>query len=548
MVATTSARQLGDEHSVGVGSVARSAHDGGIVSLTQRMAHQEAMAAFGEFRQRLPEVRMLTSTLSGGDQQTLQSGVAFAQQLAGTYDVLDSTDWRHNSAYVHLDADQQRELEGSLVQTLYALASANLMLAEDATEASKRDDRLRLALRANRSALAIGPANAALRTLNAQSERIRRMMSSEAVDADASEPEVRLPESDNQPNYLTANSLLENGQYEDAVRQLEQIRREDPYDIAVWFMLGQAYGALGRLSDAEACFSICISMWPDSHLGYFHRGRCRLERENYDAGAADFTESLARKTDYVPAMINRAICLRKLGQFETAELDLTQAIDCQASQTRVYFLRSEIRQQLGDAVGAAADREMGLRLTPRDELSWIARGLAQLRQDPRTALHDFQMATALNPRSYAAWRNIAHIYAERLHRPQDAISVLNRLQHDSSLPLGEIVSRGVLSARLGKRDEALADAQHVLGHSPNAKELFQVACIYSLTSLPDNSDAEIALRLLEKAIVLEPQWLLIAMKDPDLNKLRLHAEFRPTLERHREPLHREQMTTTTKPE
>jgi tetratricopeptide (TPR) repeat protein len=343
--------------------------------------------------------------------------------------------------------------------------------------------------------------------------------------------------------YLLANSLLENGQYEDAIRQLEDLRRRDPYDISLWFTLGQAYGGLGRLADAEACFSICVAMWPESYLGYYHRGRCRLETQQYVTALADFSEALLRKADYVPALINRAVCHRELKQLEAADADLTHAIELGADQTRVYLLRSEIRGQLGDSQAAAADHELGMRLTPNDELSWIARGLARLRQQPDQALCDFQMATQFNPRSYAAWRNIAHVYAERLNRPQDALAVLNRLLDHADHPLEDLVSRGVLSARLGQRDAALDDARQVLRRLPGAKELFQVACIYSLTSAPDNGDAQVALATLEKAIAMEPRWLAMAMKDPDLTKLRTHKRFAQKVSQLRERSEGEQIIT-----
>jgi tetratricopeptide (TPR) repeat protein len=247
--------------------------------------------------------------------------------------------------------------------------------------------------------------------------------------------------------------------------------------------------------------------------------------------------------DYIPALINRAVSLREMAQFEQAESDLTRAIELEAPQSRVYLLRADIRDHLGDPAGAAADREQGLRLTPSDELSWIARGLARLREAPEQSLLDFQMATRLNPRSYAAWRNIAHVYAERLNRPQDAIAVLNGLLEWSDRPATDLVSRGVLLARLGQRDKAHHDARRVLTLSPAAKEQFQVACIYALTSGPDNDDADVALALVEKAIAIEPRWLPYALKDADLAKLRAHRDFARTIAQLSERMRREQRLT-----
>jgi serine/threonine protein kinase/tetratricopeptide (TPR) repeat protein len=510
-----------------------------LVSRGHSLARQSAMTQLNELRRQMPEVRVLTSSLSGLDRSTLERGAAIARRWVDAYGVMENDDWRSDEEFAYLDSSGRSEVEVSLVQSLYSIASADILLAQGETDASRRAQRLEDARRANLCAASIGSPPGVSAILTDQNGRIEQMMSRNVATPDTPSS-MYLPGSiDAQaagasPNILWANSLLDSGRYEDAVEQLDELRRRDPYDTSVWFMLGQSYGALGRLADADACFSVCIAMWPDSYLGYFHRGRCRLDAQRYGDAAGDLAESLARNADYIPALINRAICLRELGKYTEAEADLTRAVELKANQTRIYLLRSEIRQRMGDAQGAAADRQLGMRLTPVDELSWISRGLARLHDEPQMALRDFQMATHLNPQSYAAWRNIAHIYAERLNRPEDALAVLNQLLEHSRQPMGDRVSRGVLSARLGKRPEAHEDARYALGHAPSAKELLQVACIYSLTSEPGNTDADVALDLLEQAVTREPRWLRVALSDPDLIKLRSHSAFHETVTRLRE--------------
>ena len=245
----------------------------------------------------------------------------------------------------------------------------------------------------------------------------------------------------------------------------------------------------------------------------------------YSDAAADFDETLIRKDDYIPALINRGVAQRGLKDYKAARSDFDRAIECGAEQTRVYFLRAEVRSRLGDSAGAHEDQTTGLSLTPTDEKSWIKRGLVQLKSDPDAALADFQAALKVNPISHAALRNIAHVYAEAQHRWNESLEVMNQLIDVHNQQLDDVISRGVLLARLGRREDAIKDARLALSQNATAKQLFQVACIYSLSSKSHPADAHVALSLIDRAITLEPKWLQTAISDPDLESIRSMPEF-----------------------
>ncbi len=191
--------------------------------------------------------------------------------------------------------------------------------------------------------------------------------------------------------------------------------------------MGNAYAATGQWSEAEQAFTICTLMWQDSYFGYFQRGLCRLDRQHYEQAERDFTKALAHRPDLTAAMINRAVARTQLGKHAAALDDFNRALNNGATQTRIYFLRSDLRRKLGDPQGAAADYAHGLQAIPHDEKSWIKRGLAKLSVDPGGALDDFRQALRVNPRSHAALRNLAHIYAEHRHDPETALDSIDRL-------------------------------------------------------------------------------------------------------------------------
>jgi tetratricopeptide (TPR) repeat protein len=169
-----------------------------------------------------------------------------------------------------------------------------------------------------------------------------------------------------------------------------------------------------------------------------------------------------------------------------------------------------------------------------DERSWIARGLARLGSDPAAALADFDQALTLDPTSRDALQNKAHVLAEKLpaktpdEKQQLTLQAIEQL--DKALALYPDFAparsgRGVLLARLGKRDAAVADARGALQRDTRPEVLYQVACIYALTVKEQPDDRLEALRLLAAALRQGYGHELLEI-DSDLDLIRNNPEFR----------------------
>ena len=99
--------------------------------------------------------------------------------------------------------------------------------------------------------------------------------------------------------------------------------------------------------------------------------------------------------------------------------------------------------------------------------------------------------------------------------------------HPSSVKA--LAGRGVLLARLGRREAALGDAQAALAIGDDAATSYQVAGLYALTSRHHPADLAEALRLLSVALRKDASWLKVVPNDPDLNPIRDRAEFQELL-------------------
>ncbi len=222
-------------------------------------------------------------------------------------------------------------------------------------------------------------------------------------------------------------------------------------------------------------------------------------------------------------------------------------------------------ERLGDKAKADQDHADALVCIPTTELDWTRRGTMRLRQDPGGARLDFEQALRLNPNSLAARQNLAHVFAELLSQPVDALIHLSRLVEVDSSNAERWASRGVILARLGRMSDALTDlsqaakilSQASVARAANPLVAYQVACGYSLvaaqlekgitdttqttprpsneeqaeilseTKMPSQSQiTTVALKWYKFALQYRADVAQIAMTDPDLVWLRGQAEFK----------------------
>jgi tetratricopeptide (TPR) repeat protein len=164
------------------------------------------------------------------------------------------------------------------------------------------------------------------------------------------------------------------------------------------------------------------------------------------------------------------------------------------------------------------------------------------------SLADFDKALQLNPRSVSALQNKAHAFdqmplrqsalpfppwvadkllavRERLEQTKQAIAALDKALAIAPDYVLARHDRGVLLARLGKRTEALADAQEALKRDTTPLTLYTVACIYALTTKEQPDDRLEAFRLLAAALRQGFGANLIEI-DTDLVALRPYPEFK----------------------
>ena len=483
---------------------------------TSRM--HEAQTAFNlqVAQQNLQQVRALVC-IPDGDQSFLKEAIKISE--ASIRPFIDNGE---GFASVSISPKDKDKFERCVSEHLYHNANAHLKLARQASDKSTATRRLNSAKRSNHSALALQ---------NSVSQSLLRsqkmLIDSLSQDSRSTEQFVATDKTELDPIFSLLQSIEANGLIA-STGQLEKLRDDNPYDMSIWLLLGNAYANAGRLREADSCFTACSVMWKDSAVSLVQRGACRAEMELYSDAERDFEMVLSLRPDYIPAIINRAAVRGKLKRFEEAIEDLERAEQLGTTQTRIYFMRADFHRELGQLEEAERFFKRGLAEQPTDANSYIKRGLAQLATDSKLALIDFESALAIEPHSRAAAINAAYVLAERLGEIESAIEILDELiERDSHYE--DIASRGVYLARIEDYEKAIADAKTSIAINQSPETIYRVACVYALASRSDSKATNESFRHLRSAIALKPLLAQIAATDADLTPLRSDVRFKNTL-------------------
>lgn len=483
----------------------------------------EAATAWRNFQNELKTAQFLLYTRTTEPDQ-LAAGAAVGKKLLQGYRVLENSPWQQAMLVQALPDEERQRLGDSMAELLLLTARAVIVQHDDDRTSDPGKAAFQQALAMNELAEHCSSDAASSSGLWRQRAQLQALVGQEAHAAKSQERVMALPLRTAADHYWLASDHIAAGQLRVALPLLQKATQLEPSNFWAWFVFGNCCDRLGMDARAEACYATCVALKPDFHWAYFNRGLALYRQQVYHLACDDFDAVLALRPDLADAYLNRALSRQGLQQFKEAEQDLTAALD-HGGPTRLYFLRARVREKLGNKKGANADTLEAMRLPPQDEKSWIARGIYQLNRDPKAALADFEQALRVNPHSADALQNKAHVLAEKMGQNQESLKALNRLLELYPDSVKARNGRGVVLARLGKRDAALRDAEETLRRDATPPRLYQVACIYALTSKLNSDDRLQAFQLLSAALRSGYGFQYLEI-DTDLDPIRALPEFR----------------------
>ena len=500
-----------------------------LVIRSNRLKHFEAKDKFNLFQGKSLDAQFLLYGRSY-DPEKLDQGIRQCHAALDQYQVLDNPDWRLLPQVRNLEEKDRRKLQEDIGETLFLAARATFDRGIQDSAHPRQEDLL-LALDLSRSASRCYDADKVPQSIWLQQAELLKQQGrmDEAVILFQKAEKVR--DRTAQDCYLAGHLLAMQGNLRKARPLLEEAVQKDPRSFSAWFLRGECYSDSLDHGEASASYSVCIALRPDFPGAWFNRGLAHLRGGNFSRAVADFhqTINLGRASglerENAEVYLNRALAQEGLKHYSEAIADLDKALELGTPRTQVYFYRAAVREKAKDLEGANRDREIGMRLKPTDEQSWVARGLARMDKDPKGAIADFDEAIKLNPQSFPALQNKAHVLADLVKDDREAVQVLDTiLAKYPENPMAR-AGRGVSLARLGQREKALADAEDALLTDTRPPNLYQVACIYALTSRQNPQDRLRAFELLSYGLK-GGFGLDIVDSDNDLDPIRQTPEFR----------------------
>lgn len=494
----------------------------------ERLARLEVRGRLARFESEARDAQYFM-TLRAEDRRHERAAVDSSRRALSRFGALDDPAWWRSASVGRLpDAERARLREGA-GDLFLLLARADVLDGFDRAETGADRERLQAtyssALAWSLRAEQAYPEGKVPRALWIQRADVAHLRGDLEEANHLLEQAERTPLRGARDGYLLALEAIDMGRYREARSLLNDAVSVDPSDFGAWSALAYCHRRLGSLGEAAACYRTCVALRPTHAGSWFDRGEMNLRRGEAGAAAADFERALRLRPGWTEALVNLSLARMAVGDYRAAEGTLTEVLERGAPPTRLLYLRAEVRSALGDAEGAARDRQEADRSEPSDEAGLLARGFARQEIHPLAALDDYKSALAINPRSFEALKNSAYLLAERLDRTEDAVRMLDRVVEFYPDDIAARSSRGVLLARLGRRGPALADATAALRSGGDAEIVYQVAGIYALTSREVTSDVDEAMSLLAMALAGGTGLDLID-DDPDLAPIRGLPRFR----------------------
>lgn len=495
----------------------------------------EARAVHEQFARELAQARLVLNT-SGVEPGRRQEGMVACRRALDRYEARDGGPPSRHPAALHLDPVDRDRLSTEVGESLWLLARATWLSAGESPGGPEAEADVRQALRLNHLAEPCFPPGRVPPTLWSQRAELARWLGRGEEAARWDELAGRTPPRTAQDLYMAASEHAARGRFAEAIPPLEEATRLDPHLYWAWLLKGTCHDREGQDVDALSCYQGCIVLEPDAAWSYFNRGLVWLRRGEFRRALADFGAFIDREPARFEGYLDRSLAWQGLGRHAEALRDVDAALDRGAPGARCHFMKARMLRDNGDVAGSHGELRLGMSFTPTDEPSWIARGLARAESDPPAALDDFREALALNPRSLAALQNTASILADQPGRMGEAVQALSRALSLFPDYVPARSGRGVLLARLGRRDAAVDDAEESLRRDTSPATLYQVAGIYARTSEQCPDDRLHAVRLL--AAALRSGYGSDQVEgDRDLDPIRQSPEFRDLI-RSTSPLER----------
>ena len=207
-------------------------------------------------------------------------------------------------------------------------------------------------------------------------------------------------EPENYRNALVYSNLgkvqLAQGKNRDALESYS--RAVEQYPKAPYFLRSRAdlYLQLGNYRMAIADYTTLLDLDADNAEAHAYRGYAYSMTRELDKAKADFSATLSKDANNYVALLGMVMIQGKMGHRQEAITQLGLLIERFEDKAELYFVRSELEKENGQAELALFDLDKAIELNPSNVNYVLSRARLYLEQkNVRMARKDFEQAIQL---------------------------------------------------------------------------------------------------------------------------------------------------------
>jgi protein O-GlcNAc transferase len=243
-----------------------------------------------------------------------------------------------------------------------------------------------------------------------------------------------------------ARQFFQSGNFDQAERLLEGVRRGDPEHFDATLGLAIIHATGGNLDKAIALFEKATSIRPGDADAHFNLGRALADNGRLDEAAGAYRRSLEIDPREEGPHVNLGNLLKDQGDLAGAADCFRRALVINHNQAMTHSNLGNVLEKLGQPDDAVASHQRALALTPDNPQMLSNLGTARLEQGRLDdAVASYRRALEIDPRFAVAHYNLGNTL-KYLGRVDDGVASLRRaLEID---PGDAKTERSLLSALL----------------------------------------------------------------------------------------------------
>ncbi|MDB5341528.1 MAG: serine/threonine protein kinase [Planctomycetaceae bacterium] len=510
-----------------------------VAALNQNAADERARSFYIKAQEALCMVKtgMSDEDIAAND-VPLRKGIAEVKRTLSLYRVTRDVDWQEDMNWQLLKRRDRVDVGETMRELLLELASAQVRLeSKDPLAAGMVALSL---LETGTQIRGLQPS----RALELDRARYLSLLKRDAEAQQALDAAGKIPVVTSHDHYMLAAAHCRNrsvASYREAVRLLKKAIEMSPKHYWSHFQLALCHDELGESMLAVSDLGTCIGLWPQSSWAHFNRAYLLNKHGNKRDAIHDYTTAIRHDPHLQSAYFNRALAHLELREFEAALLDFKKVQELGRHDSVVDAARAMALEGMGQHAEADLLFAEVLKVTKKSpdrvtqRFSWTY-AFSVAHRAPKISERVFDGILSTDPEHAQALYGKGMLAMKRKDL-QQAVSYFDKALNAETTFIEPLRYRAVALARLGKFQQAWADAKSCIEREPtNPDSRYVGACVAALIArkLSDPEYQDQALELLQEAINLGADRER-AREDPDFSALRGDPDFEKLLGPESEP-------------